>query len=303
MPEPVDVTVAAVQFAAQQAWADPDALDANTALVRESYEEIADTVDLVVFPELALTGYIPLKGYDQSKKSGLAVVAAQAVERSLPELVAVTRGRRASLVVGLMEPTTMRNEFFNSLVLAQDGEMLSVYRKTHLPVEENHYFTPGSGLTVVDTRIGRVALIICYDMLFPEFSRQAALDGVDLLVVASNWLGIGNLERLGEVLPVARALEGQHHVVFVNGVGDLEVRGRAWSLYGKSTIVSATGEVVARAGTGPETLIGVLPAADLEAASRIFPLSRDRRPDLYGSLTEPPSNRGSLSAGGGDLRT
>lgn len=293
-PPPRDIAVAAVQLAAEQAWADPDALRANTARIRGAYLDVADDVDLVVFPELSLTGYIPLKGYDQAKKRALAEVAREAAEESLPELTKATQGRRATLVVGLMEPTSMRNEFFNSVALIEDGTVGGVYRKAHLPVEENHYFTPGSGVTVVNSRIGCIALIICYDMLFPEFARQAALEGAELLVVASNWLDIGNLERLGEILPVARALEGQHHVIFVNGVGDLEVRGRTWSLYGKSAIVSATGEIVARAGSGPETLTGTLSGADLEAASSIFPVLRDRRPDLYTSLIAPATSRAVL---------
>jgi len=296
-----DITVAAVQLAARQAWADPSALEANTTSVRDTYLDVADTADLVVFPELTLTGYIPLKGYDQVKKRLLHRVATRAVDEALPVLTEVTAGKRAAMVVGLMEATTMRNEFFNSVALIEDGRIRAIYRKTHLPVEENHYFTAGSGIKVVDTRIGRVALVICYDMLFPELVREAALAGAELLVVPSNWLGIDNLERLGEILPVARALEGQHHVVFVNGVGDLEVRGRSWSLYGKSCIVSATGEVVARAGTGPETLIGVLRRSDLDQAANVFPLMRDRRPDLYSSIIEPATTRAVLRDDNGAL--
>src|SRR5262249_57624959 len=170
------------------------------------YERAADAADLVVFPELTLTGYIPLKGYDQERKLVLAGVAQRVVGEALPQIAAATRGRRAAMVVGFMEPSTMRNEIYNSIALIQDGAVLGVYGKMHLAVEENHYFVPGDGPVVVDCRAGRVGLLICYDIVFPEAARLAALQGADLLCVPSNWLAIEDLQRLGAALPVARAL-------------------------------------------------------------------------------------------------
>ena len=142
---------------------------------------------------------------------------------------------------------------------------------------------------MVDCRAGRVGLSICYDIVFPESARLAALQGAEILCAPSNWLAIEDLQRLGDVLPIARALEQQMHVVFVNGVGEMEVRGRRWSLYGASTIVSATGQKIARAGTGEEMLTGFLPASALADAANVFPVMRDRRPDAYGALAAPRS--------------
>jgi N-carbamoylputrescine amidase len=282
---PAGNAVSIAQISAEQCWADPSALDRNSAKVQQWYERAADDADLVVFPELTLTGYIPLKGYDQKRKHILADVAKRVVDDALPRIVAATQGRRAAIVVGFMEPSVMRNEIYNSVALIQDGAVLGVYRKMHLPVEENHYFVPGDRPVVVDCRAGRVGLIICYDIVFPESARLAALQGAELLCVPSNWLAIEDLQRLGAALPVARALEGQMHVVFVNGVGGLEVRGRTWQLYGTSLIVSATGQVVARGGSGEEIISGFLAADDLANAANVFPVLRDRRPDAYGNLT------------------
>lgn len=273
------------QISAEQCWADPTALERNAAKVVQWYERVADDADLVVFPELTLTGYIPLKGYDQKRKLILAEVAQRVAHDVLPRIVATTRGKRAAMVVGFMEPSTMRNEIYNSVALVQDGSVFGVYRKMHLPVEENHYFVPGDQPVVVNCRAGRVGLIICYDIVFPEAARLAALQGAELLCVPSNWLAIEDLQRLGATLPVARALEGQMHVVFVNGVGGLEVRGRTWHLYGTSTIVSAIGQVVARGGDSEEMISGVLSDQDLATAANVFPVLRDRRPDAYNNLT------------------
>jgi predicted amidohydrolase len=282
------IRVALIQIASGQCWADPDgALEQNLGAILSRYDEVADDVDLAVFPELSLTGYIPLKGYDQARKRTLYDVALRCHEEALPGLARATQGRRSSLVVGLMEPARMRFEMFNSLALIEDGDVLAVHRKIHLPVEENHYFAPGGDVTVVDSKHGRISLLICYDMLFPETARIAALRGAELLCISSNWLGISGLERLGEVIPLARALEEQLHVVFVNGVGTVEVRGRQWSFYGKSRAVSANGTVLALAGGGEETVVAQLTRADLGAAADVFPLLRDRRPDTYGELVAP----------------
>lgn len=293
-----DLVIDVAQIAAGQCWSDPALLEENAGKIRQWYQASADEADLVAFPELALTGYIPLKGYDQRRKRVLAEVASRATHEVLPGLAELTRSRRASLVVGLMEATSMRYEMFNSVVLLEDGRVAGTYRKTHLPVEENHYFVPGDEVTVAASRLGSVGLSICYDLMFPEVSRMAALVGASLVCVCSNWLGIANLRRLSEYLPVARALENQYHVVFVNGVGDLEVRGRRWSLHGCSKIVSATGEVVAVAGEEEERLRGVLTADSLEEGHDVFPVLRDRRPHLYGPLVAPPAATAALGAVG-----
>lgn len=91
-------------------------------------------------------------------------------------------------------------------------------------MEENHSFIPGPGPRVLECRLGRVGRMICYDVRFPETARLLALQGAEVLIVVSHWADIGNLKRLGEIRPVARAIENQVPVVFCNGVGELRVR-------------------------------------------------------------------------------
>jgi predicted amidohydrolase len=291
---PRDTTVVVAQIPARQAWADDGAVAANTAMVESIFDLHADEADLVVFPEVALTGYIPLKGYDQRRKRILALAAQEVADSSVPRLEAATRGRRAVLVVGLMEPATMRHEFYNAVAVFDDGRLVGIYRKIHLPVEENHYFTPGDQVVVVDTRAGRLAPMICYDLLFPEVTRIAALEGAEILIMVSNWLDIAHLRKLGEILPVARSLESHAHVIFVNGVGTLEARGHRFSLYGGSRVVTATGEVIATAGDHEDVLTATLPGAALHAASDVFPVMRDRRPSVYQPLVAPSGTLGRL---------
>ncbi|MGH8916004.1 MAG: carbon-nitrogen hydrolase family protein, partial [Acidimicrobiia bacterium] len=184
---------------------------------------------------------------------------------------------------------------YNSVAVLDDGRIAAVYRKIHLPVEENHYFTPGDEVVLAETRAGLIAPMICYDLLFPEVTRIAALRGAEIIVMVSNWLDIAHLRRLGEVLPVARALESHTHVLFVYGVGELEARGHRFTLYGGSRAVTATGEVVAEADGSEGVLVATLPGADLDAASEVFPVMRDRRPSVYQPLIAPASQFASLS--------
>lgn len=282
-----DMSVTAAQISVEQCWQDGESLGRNVDKILQRYEEVADSTDLVVFPELAVSGYIPLKGYDQRRKGELAELARRIADEQMPRLVKATSGRRAAMAIGFMEPSSMRNEVYNAVTYLEDGRALATYRKMHLPVEENHYFMPGDDVVVFDAAIGRVALSICYDVLFPEVGRLAALRGANLLLIPSNWLDIGNLRRTAEVLPAARALEGQMQVVFVNGVGELEVRGHRWQLFGRSCIVGAAGDVLAQAGTDEEMLSAKLTVDDLRAGASVFPVLRDRRPDRYEPLTWP----------------
>jgi predicted amidohydrolase len=126
------------------------------------------------------------------------------------------------------------------------------------------------------------------------------LRGAEIIVMVSNWIDIAHLRRLGEVLPVARALECHAHVLFVNGVGDLEARGHRFKLYGGSRAVTATGEVVAEADGSEDVVVATLPGADLDSASEVFPVMRDRRPEVYQSLILPSSQFATLAVDSAD---
>lgn len=164
-----------------------------------------------MFPKLILTGYIPLKGYDQLKKRALSEVAARVVDDALPTLMAATKGRRAAMTVGFMEPTSMRHEMHNSVALIQDGAVLKVYRKMHLPVEENHYFVPGDEVVVeingdaisyVVTRNINYTNIYSYHCSFCAFSKGKAADslrGRPIFRSRKSNAAARNLSRRGEM--------------------------------------------------------------------------------------------------------
>ncbi len=291
------VRAGVVQRAAHSIFSYPDAVQKNGEEVAAAIRAAAGTLDLLVFPELALTGYIPLKGYDQKRKAIMWEAAQVACDQVVPALAWATAEAGVTVVVGTPEPAGPRYEMFNSAVVLDHGRVAGWQRKLHLPVEENHYFVPGPAAAPFDTRVGRIAAMVCYDMVFPEVARLQAMQGAEILVFTSNWIDDADLTRLGAVLPVARALENEVHVIFCNGVGELSVRQYTYNLYGKSTIVSATGEVLAQADGSAGQISAVLEKRDLLNGSRVFPVFRDRRIDLFAPLARAYPGRAGAEEG------
>jgi predicted amidohydrolase len=179
--------------------------------------------------------------------------------------------------------------FFNTAVLfAPSGELAGKYRKTHLPPVERLQVTPGDHLPVFDTDLGRVGMLICYDMMTPEAARVLALQGADMILWPS--LGYGWWEEAGHFTIRSRAHDNQ---VFILA-----------ALRSLSCVVTPSGNFAAQAGLEPlEAITAVIkPGADPlqdELHHNTFltntPSLRERhlferRPDLYGTITElkPP---------------
>jgi 5-aminopentanamidase len=153
--------------------------DATARAVREA---AAAGAALVVLPELSDTGYV-FTGPDEAR--GLATPAAGSPTLGQWHELATASG--VTIVGGFCE----RGEdglLYNSAALVDPSGTRAVYRKTHLWDREKLIFTPGPGAApVVDLPFGRVAVMICYDLEFPEWTRRAALDGADLIAAPVNW--------------------------------------------------------------------------------------------------------------------
>lgn len=184
--------------------------------------------------------------------------------------------------------------YYNSLVMADaDGSLLGLYRKSHIPdgpgYEEKFYFRPGNtGFKVWPTRFGVLGVGICWDQWFPETARAMMLMGADMLFYPT---AIGSepeeptldTAALWRRAMIGHAVSNVVPVVAANRIGDEDGQ----TFYGTSFIADHRGELAAEFGREEE---GVLTASfDLEKvvqARAAFGFFRDRRPDLYGSLTE-----------------
>ncbi|MEA2638271.1 MAG: hypothetical protein QOE18_1328, partial [Chloroflexota bacterium] len=157
-------------------------LDANRAqAVRWATDAAAQGADLIVLPELASSGYVFM---DQEE----AQRAAEDPDNgpTVRALRDVCAAHRCHIVAGLNERDGDCRH--NSAVLVGPSGRLATYRKLHLFYNEQRWFEPGDELPIVDLPIGRVGIIICYDLWFPEPARALALAGAEIIAVPTNWV-------------------------------------------------------------------------------------------------------------------
>jgi beta-ureidopropionase len=182
----------------------------------------------------------------------------------------------------------------SAMIFGPHGERLAKYRKTSVPASrllpgasEQYYFGGGDlGFPVVETPWGvRVGMIICYDRNLPEPARCVAMNGADVLFVPVATTPL--VKPWWELLLRARAVENVMYVAAPSRVG--EDRGGAPEVFylGESLIVDPTGQVVAHASERQEDLVSVELDLDLLRRQRkTWLFFEDRRPELYGSLTD-----------------
>jgi len=248
-------------------------------------EAVAAGADLVVLPELVTSGFA-----FESKREAEAV-AIELDDPLLDDWTAAAAGR--AVVVGGFCERGEGGELYNTAALIAEAGGRHVHRKLQLWHEEKRIFTPGSEPPrVVEARVGRIGVLICYEAEFPELTRTLALDGAELLAVPTNWPLVDRPpgERPPEVL-IAQATARVNRVAIACCDRSGEERGQEWTA--GTCIVDADGWVVAeRDGSG-------MARADLDlAASRDKRVAgtadafADRRPELYGRLTRPNPRTG-----------
>lgn len=187
-------------------------------------------VDLIIFPELATSGY------------ELGVRVTEMAQRIPGPTVNLMAQRAAEFGVyiafGLATKEKVESVLYNSAVLVgPDGEMLGSYNKVHLRGEERMAFREGFRLPVIETEIGSIGLLLGWDLAFPEVARVLALEGAELLTVLANW----ESEQMEEwrTYVRARAFENALYVAASNRVGeDVTLK-----FGGESMIVGPRGKV------------------------------------------------------------
>lgn len=230
--------------------------------------------DLLVLPELALSGY---QFTSQDEVSSLA--------ESVPDgpttqgFIELAKRRSMHVVVGL--PEQVGNQCYNSAILVGPTGFIGLYRKAHLFFEETLFFSPGNtGLEIWDIGMAKVGILICFDWIYPEAARTLALKGADVLAHPSNLV----LPHCPDAM-VTRCLENRVFSVTANRVGQ-ESRGgkQPLTFIGKSEVVSPGGLIVHRASSREEELtivdIDVHEARD-KSINPYNDIFRDRHPEFY----------------------
>lgn len=258
--------------------------EANLAKIEAWMDRAAgEGAALAVFPECAVSGYC----FDR-------LAAAQKVAEPIPgpatdRLARVCARRKMFVIAGMLEADGPR--VFNAAVLVGPGGVIGSYRKIHLPyLGVDRFTTPGDRPFAVHEAAGiRIGMNICYDGSFPESARVLALLGADLVVLPTNWPP--HSECMATCVLNARAMENQVYYLAVNRVG----KEGGFPFIGMSKVCAPGGRTLCEAMHTDETLL----LADVDVAKarekhivRVPGLHeidrfRDRRPEMYGKLTEP----------------
>ncbi len=278
------INIAVAQF-------DPHLFDVsyNMTRVEALIASAGPDCDLIVFPEAALTGYC-FANEDELDRHAL-----EQSDEAIVRLQQIAAQKNLSIVIGAVEKKG--GQFFNTVFfLEPDGSVFS-YHKSHLPyLGVDRFVHPGDRpAAVFETRFGKIGLIVCYELRFPEAARLAALQGARLILQPTNLPEGG--ESHPDFLTRARACENRVHFVSCNRSGTE----RGFTFIGRSQIVDYNGTVLAETEQ-PEQVISqrldLLPCENKDIISapgeRELYLLRHRRWDLYAPLAQQPDALGFL---------
>ncbi|MCY4436086.1 MAG: nitrilase family protein [Chloroflexi bacterium] len=261
-------------------------LPANVEKGTQAIQEAAEAgADLIVLPEMANSGYVVHSSAE-----------ARALAEYTDESPAVARWHQLAqeydtyIVAGFGEKVSDTALYNSALVIGPTG-ILGTYRKTHLFFEEKLYYRPGDlGFPVFDLPFGRIGILICYDLRFPEASRILALKGADVICVPTNWVSMMTPDRIWDsqgycqanYVALANAAMNQVYMACADRVG----AERGIQFLGCSLIIDPAGTPLAGPASkdGEEVLVTEMNLSAARRAKNRNELNHtwlDRRTDLY----------------------
>ncbi len=265
--------------------------------IAKIHEAAANNADLVVLPELHLGPY-----FCQNEDFNHFDLA-QAIPGATTETLADVAKKLGIVIVSTIFEKRAPGLYHNTaVVFDKDGSIAGKYRKMHIPDDpgfyEKYYFTPGDiGFKPIETSIGKLGVLVCWDQWFPEAARLMALAGAEMLIypTAIGWDAEDTHEEQQRQLDAWVTIQRAHAVangipvIACNRIGfeqapDSDKGIRFW---GNSFIAGPQGEIIARANASDIVLLNCgLDGARSEHVRRIWPYLRDRRIDSYGDLTK-----------------
>jgi predicted amidohydrolase len=264
------LNIAAVQFGIQ-----PVDVEENLKRAEQFVKEAATQAQIIVFPEDFITG--PLSGRTQYADYDHHYV------QFFQELA---MRYSIDIVAGSIIEGDAEGLFNTAYYIEKTGEIKARYRKVNLWLPERSYVTAGSEVPVFDTAYGKVGLIICWDLIFPEVFRSMARQGVEIVICPSYWCfedaGDGvtydpNAEvTLVNALCVARAFENEIILVYVNAAGKVNVEGAEEQLIGRSQVTVPFKGALTRLNHNEEAMfIQEIDTAILQDAEKSYEIRKD----------------------------
>ncbi|MFP3985130.1 MAG: carbon-nitrogen hydrolase family protein [Candidatus Bathyarchaeia archaeon] len=229
--------------------------------------------DIIIFPEMSLIGYTV---------RDLAYELAEEIPGpSTEKILKIAKTENLYLVYGMAEKSEKGKAIlYNTAILVGPEGYVGKYRKTHLPThsvfEEKRYFRPGYQTSVFKTNLGKIGLIICYDIFFPEITRVLRLQGAKIIICISASPAVR--KKFFETLTIARAIENTCFLAYVNLVG-IENGLQFW---GGSRLIGPSGSIITQLKYDKEDIsFGTINYEDLRSVEAFVPTLRDLRPELY----------------------
>jgi predicted amidohydrolase len=253
-------------------------LEKNLALHEKmARQAIEQSANLLVFPELSLTGY-----FLKDQVPSVALRADSPLLQRFREL-----SLRVAMVLGFVEEAP-GHRFYNAAAYLEGGEIRHIHRKVYLPTygifDEARYLAAGDRIRAFDTALGRMAILICEDLWHPAAPAIAAWDGAEILICpsASPGRGLGQAEPFQNAATWERTLRTcgdllTSYVVYANRVGYED----GACFWGGSEVVTPGGEPLAKARYLEEDLLlAEMDPGCLRRARVANPLLRDERMEL-----------------------
>ena len=269
--------------------------DANLALIEQRVAEAArQGAKLVLLQELHNGAYFcQHESVDEFDKA--EPIPGPSTER----LAALAKAHGVVLVGSLFERRAAGLYHNTAVVFDSDGSLAGKYRKMHIPDDpgfhEKFYFTPGDlGFNPIDTSVGRLGVLVCWDQWYPEAARMMALSGAELLLYPTAigwdpdddqaektrqrdaWILSHRGHAVANGLPVLSCNRVGHEASPLDAAGI--------DFWGNSHVLGPQGEFLAEAGGEPQILMTEIDMRRSEDVRRIWPFLRDRRIDAYGDL-------------------
>jgi N-carbamoylputrescine amidase len=275
---------------------DHGSVDANLGNIAARVGEAADTgAQLVLLQELHNSAYFC------QHESTAEFDRAEPIPGPSTEFLGALAKKHGVVIVGSLFERRAAGLYHNTaVVLESDGRLVGRYRKMHIPDDpgfyEKFYFTPGDlGFQPIDTSVGRLGVLVCWDQWYPEGARLMALAGAELLLYPTAigwdpdddddeksrqrdaWMLSHRGHAVANGLPVLSCNRVGHEPSPLGASGI-----RFW---GSSHVLGPQGEFLAEAGSEqPEILLATVDLARSEQVRRIWPFLRDRRIDAYQDL-------------------
>ncbi|MEO0159724.1 MAG: carbon-nitrogen family hydrolase [candidate division WOR-3 bacterium] len=234
----------------------------NYKQVEEIINSINVKLDFIALPELWTTGY-KLKPYEEQSESENSQI--------LKNLSKLAKEKSCYILAGSIFYKENDNYYNRSFLFDRNGNIVGYYSKMKLfkGLNEHLIFKAGDKLGIFDTEFGKIGVMICYDLRFPEIARKLTFDGVKIIFVPSQW-PISRIEHF-KVLLRARAIENQLFVIGINRYG-LENEN---FFGGNSLVISPKGEIILDMGIGEKFSVIDIDINEVDEYRRSFPVLND----------------------------